>query len=96
MAKAIDLARVIQDNPGCHAQIDNDFWVLYREDPANNPYDWDERTKDAERWDKDNELVTSDDRLVRLGDGGYGSGNCHGGDILQALAQIVGIKVESV
>lgn len=41
-------------------------------------------------------LVTSDDDLVPLGDGGYGSGNCYGGDILQALAAIVGIKVESV
>jgi hypothetical protein len=27
---------------------------------------------------------------------GYGSGNCYGGDILQALAKIVGVKIESV
>jgi len=31
-----------------------------------------------------------------LGYGGYGSGNCYGGDILQALAAIVGVRVESV
>lgn len=42
-----------------------------------------------------NELCTDSD-IKSLGDGGYGSGHCYGGDILQALAQIVGIKVESV
>ena len=42
------------------------------------------------------ELAHSEDDLEPLGDGGYGSGNCYGGDILQALAQIVGIKVGSV
>jgi hypothetical protein len=31
-----------------------------------------------------------------LGDGDYGSGHCYGGDILQALAKIVGITVTSV
>ena len=41
-------------------------------------------------------LVSSDDNLKPLGDGGYGSGHCYGGDILQALAVIVGIQVESV
>jgi hypothetical protein len=41
-------------------------------------------------------LVSSDDNIVKLGDGGYGSGNCYGGDILQALAKIVGMRIESV
>ena len=35
-------------------------------------------------------------QVSELGDGGYGSGDCYGGDILQALAVIVGVKVESV
>ena len=43
-----------------------------------------------------NLLVDSDGDFEPLGDGGYGSGNCYGGDILQALAKIVGITVESV
>jgi hypothetical protein len=45
--------------------------------------------------DKGNQLA--DEKTINpLGDGGYGSGNCYGGDILQALALIVGLKVESV
>ena len=49
----------------------------------------------AEAWEKANELANYEN-IKPLGDGGYGSGNCYGGDILQALAQIVGVKVESV
>lgn len=41
-------------------------------------------------------IQASDGDVIKLGDGGYGSGNCYGGDILQALAKIVGVKVESV
>jgi hypothetical protein len=40
--------------------------------------------------------LASDSTVIELGDGGYGSGNCYGGDLLQALAVIVGIKVHSV
>jgi len=47
--------------------------------------------EDSEKY----ELANQSD-VAPLGDGGYGSGNCYGGDILQALAKIVGIKVESV
>ena len=58
-------------------------------------------TIDNDSWtlgDRDRKLVLADseDELESLGDGGYGSGNCYGGDILQALAQIVGILVVSV
>ena len=42
------------------------------------------------------EPLAQSDEVVELGDGGYGSGECYGGDILQALAVIVGVKVESV
>lgn len=88
MAK-IDLAQVIRDNPGCVAIIDNDGWTLHRRHP--NEIDDDDVEADTH-----NELACSGDDFGQLGDGGYGSGNCYGGDILQALAQIVGIKVESV
>lgn len=46
--------------------------------------------------DVDGEKILCDGDFTAPGDGGYGSGNCYGGDILQALAVIVGIKVESV
>lgn len=42
------------------------------------------------------ELVEASEDIVPRGDGGYGSGCCYGGDVLQALAEIVGIKVQSV
>lgn len=41
-------------------------------------------------------LASDDDEIVPRGDGGYGSGSVYGGDILQALAEIVGVKIESV
>ena len=71
-----DLVKIIKENPGCKAIVDNDCWWIQNKDGT--------------------ELVCSDDKIVRIGDGGYGSGNCYGGDILQALAKIVGMKVESV
>lgn len=91
MAK--DLVQVIKDNPGCVAVIDNDCWSLRKGDkrPDFTDDDW----SSEEAWELTQELA-SDDDIKPLGDGGYGSGNCYGGDVLQALAQIVGIKVESV
>ena len=83
--KGKDLAKIIQANPGCVAIVDNDCWTLYSRDPSSLDED-----EDAEKY----ELANSDD-VMPVGDG-YGSGNCYGGDILQALAKIVGIKVESV
>jgi hypothetical protein len=83
MAKPKDLVEIIRDNPGCIAIIDNDSWELLKEDSY-------------ETWSENNTLATDEDDLIIRGDGGYGSGNCYGGDILQALAAIVGIKVRSV
>lgn len=93
MAKKKDLVKIIRDNPGCYAVIDNDCWWLYRQNPSENPHD-----EGIDKWDEWNEANTlaSDGEVKALGDGGYGSGNCYGGDILQALAQIVGVKVTSV
>ena len=93
MAKPKDLVEIIRNNPGCIAIIDNDSWELLKEDPNTItyiPYNY-------ETWSENNTLATDeDDYLLIRGDGGHGSGNCYGGDILQALAEIVGIKVRSV
>lgn len=83
-----DLVAIIKANPGCVAVIDNDRWTLHKVDPdtLDDPSD-----KEIEA----NELAR-DGEVTPLGDGGYGSGNCYGGDILQALAKIVGVKISSV
>lgn len=95
--KLPNLVQIIRDNPGCVAQIDNDHWILLRAKPENNPHDYDDEDEGAaaERWDEDN-VIAEAGGVEAPGDGGYGSGDCYGGDILQALAEIVGIKVESV
>lgn len=90
-----DLVEVIKQNPGCVAIVDNDSWTLYRENPygpnsAPSEDDWDAFSK----WEEGNELANSGEVVVR--GSGYGSGHCYGGDILQALAEIVGVKIESV
>ncbi|MEY4427505.1 MAG: hypothetical protein RLZZ182_194 [Pseudomonadota bacterium] len=77
--KKKDLVKIIRDNPGCVAVIDNDCWWLYAKS------------------DREHETPLAQDGQVKpLGDGGYGSGSCYGGDILQALAVIAGVKVVSV
>lgn len=86
-----DLTEIIKQNPGAVAIVDNDCWTLYREHPHNAP----DGDAEFEAWEKDNLLAQEGDVIPR-GDGGYGSGSCYGGDILQALAEIVGIKIESV
>lgn len=85
-----NLVEIIKANPGCVATIDNDSWVLHKAKPETMPEDWDE-------WYEANQLADDSDTFdPPLGDGGYGSGNCYGGDILQALAIIAGVKIESV
>lgn len=83
--KGKDLAAIIAKNPGCVAVVDNDTWTLYSRDPDGLGED-----EDAEKYE-----LANDSDVAPLGDG-YGSGHCYGGDILQALAKIVGIKVTSV
>ncbi len=55
---------------------------------------------DNDGWDLFDEerdlIVDSSDTFHTLGAGGYGTGSNYGGDILQALAKIVVIKIESV
>lgn len=90
-----DLVQIIRDNPGCVAIVDNDCWTLFKVHPDTNPFA-DSTDLDADtKWQDENELA-DDGQVKPLGDGGYGSGACYGGDLLQALAIIVGIKIESV
>ena len=56
-------------------------------------------TIDNDCWwleDKDGKELATENDVQPLGDGGYGSGNYYGGDLLQALAKIVGVVVKSV
>lgn len=86
--KKKNLAEIIKANPNCAAVVDNDCWTLYKSDPDNAPED------SYDQWVEENELA-SDGDVIPVGDG-YGSGCCYGGDLLQALAQIVGVKIQSV
>ena len=89
MGKKKDLVEIIKANPGCVAVVDNDCWHLYKHDPSTLGDDPSDQEIEAN-------TLASDGEVIELGDGGYGSGNCYGGDLLQALAHIVGIKVTSV
>jgi hypothetical protein len=96
-SKKKDLAQIIRDNPGCVAIVDNDCWTLHKVHPDQNPHEDDEDDKEGVKyyaWEAANTLAEDGD-VLPVGDG-YGSGNCYGGDLLRALAKIVGIKVESV
>ena len=77
-----DLVQIIKDNPGCTAIIDNDCWWLVK--AGAQPFDHAE-----------DDVLAQDGEVIPLGSG-YGSGCRYGGDILQALAAIVGISIESV
>jgi hypothetical protein len=95
MSKPKDLAQIIRDNLGCIAVIDNDSWVLKRDTPY--PDDFDNWSGDKQdEWYEAQELASSSDKLKPFSNETYQAGNCYGGDILLALAEIVGIKVESV
>ena len=87
-----DLVEIIKANPGCIATIDNDYWILHAA-PSKPLHEMSE--DEHEEWYESGEIAHSG-KVKPLGDGGYGSGNCYGGDILQALAIIVGISIESV
>jgi hypothetical protein len=79
-----DLAEIIRKNPGCHVVVDNDHWALF------------DKEEDSETEIPNAVLLAdSDDMDFMACDRGYCSGNSYGGDILQALARIQGITVES-
>ena len=87
-----DLVQVIRENPGCRFTIDNDCWwcrpALPKPESEMTGDDWD-------AYDEAPDLAR-DGEVTERGDGGYGTGSSYGGDILQALAEIVGVEIESV
>ena len=82
-----DLVELIKANPGATFMIDNDCWWMLPKQPKP-----DAEMLDAD-WDEWQETKLADDGTIKRIEGG---GNCHGADVLQALAQIVGVKVEGV
>jgi len=79
------LAKVIQDNPGCFLLVDNDQWHLYKR----NPFD---STTDEEQDDiMDNECLARDDDLD-----GESMGCVYGFGVLVALAGLHRLTVETV
>lgn len=88
-----DLVKLIKDNPGAKFIVDNDCWQMFKP----TPIDFDNWTETMqEEWTENIGEIANDSDVKPLGDGGYGSGNFYGGDILQALAKIVGVTIESV
>lgn len=95
MSKVKDLAQIIRDNPGCVATIDNDCWTLHKGTPEPDGFDnW--KYEKQEAWREAQELAASDDRLKPFTGETYQDPAHYGGAVLLALAEIVGIKVESV
>lgn len=89
-----NLVEIIKNNPGCVAVIDNDSWWVYSAPPK--PIEQMTQSEYYDEWIEDRKLLAQDGEVITLGDGGYGSGNSYGGDILQALAVIAGVKIKSV
>lgn len=89
-----DLAQIIRDNPGCKATIDNDCWWLSKRTPEPEEFDnWGYESQ--EQWHESQELATSGDDFTHECNT-YQTGNCYGGDLLQVLANMVGVEIESV
>lgn len=88
-----DLTALIRENPGAIFTVDNDDWWMM---PA-PPKPVEEMTDDErDKWNDISNALAQAGEVTPKGDGGYGSGHCYGGDILQALAEVVGVKIESV
>ena len=93
----LNLVQIIKDNPGCTVTVDNDCWELTENDgiPPDDFDDWDEVKENA--WYEANApLVHSSNDLEPLKGSTYQANNCYGGAILLALAEIVGINIQSV
>lgn len=87
-----DLVQLIRDNPRAVFTIDNDCWWMLPAPPKPLDQMSDEELDAYEAA----EPLARDGNVKPIGDGGYGSGSSYGGDILQALAVIVGVKIQSV
>lgn len=85
--QAQSLAKVIEAHRGrCTAQIDNDAWHIYKDQPAGF-YDWDQDKQDD--WYESEGTIASWDDYPSLG-------NSYGNGILEALALQAGLRVEDV
>lgn len=93
MSEKKDLVEIIKANPGCCVVVDNDNWRLFKAHPRTAPEF--ENYEQEQAW-YDANLLARDGEVIPLGDGGYGTGCAYAGDVLQALAKIVGIEIESV
>lgn len=91
--KIAQLAEIIRKNPNCLVTVDNDYWWIDKQSRAEYPGSEDDDEAFA-AWDAQNRLVCADD--ITEYHNGYGSGSSYGGDVLQALALLQGIRVESV
>lgn len=88
-----DLAKLIRDNPGAIFTVDNDDWWMMPPPPKPVGEMTDE---EHDAWNDIENALAQAGEVAPKGDGGYGSGHTYGGDILQALAEVVGVKIESV
>lgn len=86
-----DLKKLIEENPGAIFTVDNDHWRMRK--APHKPLD-DMTDEEWEEYHESGELANANNVIAK--GSGYGSGCSYGGDILQALAEIVGVKVESV
>lgn len=90
-----DLSQIFRDNIGGTVQIDNDNWQFYRVESEKNPHPPD--TDAHEDWfEADQEkrlIITSEDDFTVDGIHVQFAEN-YGGDVLRALASIVGIRIE--
>jgi hypothetical protein len=75
------LDEMILENPKAVFIVDNDCWWMYASE---------------ESYGSGDTYIACDGTHGDWLASGYGSGCAYGGDILQALARIVGVKVESV
>lgn len=94
--KKKDLVAIIKANPGCIATIDNDSWTLHRALPEGFMR-WRDGAQGDWWGDPNNLLARADDEPFKWpkGKGDFAS-CCYGGDLLEALAIIAGMNVESV
>lgn len=85
MPRDKDVAKLIRENPGCVARIDNDSWTLYRADPSTGP--------DDDAWHDANVLAEDSDAIQPDGSGFDPSSP---NTLLAIVGGLVGLRVEGV
>ena len=84
------LSGIIKDNPGCTIRIDNDGWEIFDQE-LYDKYDFPERD---DHWD---EIVLADSSdYAHCWVNGWGDASCYGAAVLEALAYLQKVNVESV